>query len=78
MGPLDPRLVHRVRAVRALLVADAVLGVLATLLVLAQAVLLARVAARGFEGARLGELTLPLLLLVVVAACRGAAAWGFE
>ena len=78
MGPLDPRLVHRVRAVRALLVADAVLGVLAALLVLAQAVLLARVAARGFEGAGLGELTLPLVLLVAVAACRGAAAWGFE
>jgi ATP-binding cassette, subfamily C, bacterial CydD len=78
VGPLDPRLVHRVRAVRALLVADAVLGVLAALLVLAQAVLLARVAARGFEGAGLGELTLPLVLLVAVAACRGAAAWGFE
>jgi thiol reductant ABC exporter CydD subunit len=78
MGPLDPRLVHRARAVRALLVADAVLGVLAALLVLAQAVLLARVAARGFEGAGVGELTLPLVLLVAVAACRGAAAWGFE
>ncbi len=78
MGPLDPRLVHRVRAVRALLVADALLGVLAALLILAQAVLLARVAARGFEGAGLGELTLPLVLLVAVAACRGAAAWGFE
>ena len=79
MGPLDPRLVHRVRAVRVMLVvADAVLGVLAALLVLAQAVLLARVAARGFEGAGLGELTLPLVLLVAVAACRGAAAWGFE
>jgi thiol reductant ABC exporter CydD subunit len=78
MGPLDPRLVHRVRAARALLAADAVLGVLAALLVLAQAVLLARVAARGFEGAGLGELTLPLVLLVAVAVCRGAAAWGFE
>jgi thiol reductant ABC exporter CydD subunit len=78
VGLLDPRLVHRVRAVRALLVADAVLGVLAALLVLAQAVLLARVAARGFAGADLRELTLPLVLLVAVAACRGAAAWGFE
>jgi thiol reductant ABC exporter CydD subunit len=78
VGLLDPRLVHRVRAVRALLVADAVFGVLAALLVLAQAVLLARVAARGFEGAGLGELTLPLVLLVAVAACRGVAAWSFE
>ena len=78
MGPLDPRLVHRVRAVRALLVADSVLGVLAAFLVLAQTVLLARVAARGFEGAGLGELTLPLVLVVAVAACRGVAVWSFE
>lgn len=78
MGPIDPRLVRRAGAVRGLLVADAVLGVAAAFLVLAQAVLLARVAARGFEGASLGELTLPLFLLIAVAACRGAAAWGFE
>ena len=78
MGPLDPRLVHRARAVRVMLGIDAVLGVVAALLVLAQAVLLARVAARGFAGASLGELLTPLVLLVVVAACRGAAAWGFE
>jgi ATP-binding cassette, subfamily C, bacterial CydD len=78
MGLLDPRLVHRVQAVRALLVADAVLGVFAALLVLAQAVLLARIAARGFEGAGLGELILPLVLLVGVSACRAAAAWAFE
>ena len=75
---IDRRLVRRARLVRALLVADAVLGVVAALLVLAQAVLLARVAARGFEGASLGELTLPLILLVAAAACRGAVAWGFE
>jgi thiol reductant ABC exporter CydD subunit len=78
VGPLDPRLVRRARAVRAMLVVDAVLGVVASLLVLAQAVLLARVAARGFEGASLEELLAPLVLLVAVAACRGAASWGFE
>jgi ATP-binding cassette, subfamily C, bacterial CydD len=78
VGPLDPRLARRARAVRGLLAADAALGVAAALLVLAQAVLLARVAARGFEGQGLAELTVPLLLLVAVAACRGAAAWGFE
>jgi thiol reductant ABC exporter CydD subunit len=78
VGPLDPRLVHRARAVRVMLGIDAVLGVVAALLVLAQAVLLARVAARGFAGASLRELLTPLVLLVVVAACRGAAAWGFE
>ena len=55
------------------------LGVVAALLVLAQAVLLARVAARGFAGASLAELRAPLVLLVVVAAARAArAAWGFE
>jgi thiol reductant ABC exporter CydD subunit len=75
---IDRRLVRRARAARTLLVADALLGVLAALLVLAQAVLLARVAARGFDGASIDELVLPLVLLVVVAACRGAAALGFE
>lgn len=75
---IDRRLVRRARPVRLLLAADAVLGVVAALLVLAQAVLLARVAARGFEGAALDELTLPLVLLVVAAACRGGVAWGFE
>jgi thiol reductant ABC exporter CydD subunit len=78
MGPLDPRLVRRARAVRTMLWVDAVLGVVAALLVLAQAVLLARVAARGFAGASVEELFTPLVLLVVVAACRGVAAWGFE
>jgi ATP-binding cassette, subfamily C, bacterial CydD len=78
VGPLDHRLAHRARAVRGLLAADAALGAAAALLVLAQAVLLARVAARGFEGQGLAELTVPLLLLVAVAACRGAAVWGFE
>ena len=78
MGPLDPRLVRRARAVRVMLWVDAALGVAAALLVLAQAVLLARVAARGFAGASVQDLLTPLVLLVVVAACRGAAAWGFE
>lgn len=78
MGPLDPRLVRRARAVRLMLWVDAALGVAAALLVLAQAVLLARVAARGFAGASVEDLFTPLVLLVVVAACRSGAAWGFE
>jgi ATP-binding cassette, subfamily C, bacterial CydD len=78
VGPLDPRLVRRARAVRMMLWVDACLGVVAALLVLAQAVLLARVAARGFGGASVEDLLTPLVLLVVVAACRGVAAWGFE
>jgi thiol reductant ABC exporter CydD subunit len=75
---LDPRLLRRARAVRAMLAGDVVLGVLAALLVLAQAVLIAHVAARAFGGASLDEVTLPLALLVAVAAARGAAAWAFE
>jgi ATP-binding cassette subfamily C protein CydD/ATP-binding cassette subfamily C protein CydCD len=75
---LDPRLVRRARAVRTLLAADAALGLLAALLVLVQAVLIARIAARGFGGASLADVAVPLLLLVGVVAARGAAAWGFE
>jgi thiol reductant ABC exporter CydD subunit len=78
VGPLEPRLLRRARAARILLAADAGLGVLAALLVLAQAVLLAHVAARGFAGASLAEVALPLALLAGAAAGRAAVAWGFE
>jgi thiol reductant ABC exporter CydD subunit len=78
MRALDPRLLRRARAVRIVLAADAGLGVLASLLVLAQAILLARVAARSFEGASLADVALPLFLLVAAAAGRAAAMWGFE
>jgi len=61
-----------------MLVADAVLGIVAGLLVLAQAVLLAGVAARSFDGAPLDELALPLALFVCATLGRAAAAWGFE
>jgi thiol reductant ABC exporter CydD subunit len=75
---LDPRLVRRARAVRVLLVVDALLAVAMALLVLAQAVLLARVAARSFDGASLGEVAWPLVAFVVVVGARALAAWGFE
>jgi ATP-binding cassette, subfamily C, bacterial CydD len=78
MRALDPRLLRRARAARLVLIADAVLGVLAALLVLAQAVLLARVAARGFGGASLADVALPLGLLVAAVAARAAATWAFE
>jgi ATP-binding cassette, subfamily C, bacterial CydD len=75
---LDPRLVRRARAVRTMLAADVALGVAAALLVLAQAVLIAYIAARAFAGASLAEVTQPLIVLVAVVAGRAAAAWGFE
>jgi thiol reductant ABC exporter CydD subunit len=75
---LDPRLARRARAVRSLLVVDAVLGVAVALLVLAQAVLIARVAARAFEGASLDDVAWPLVLLVVVVFARSGGAWAFE
>ena len=65
MGGLDPRLVRRAGAVRALLALDAALGVVAALLVLAQAVLIAAVAARVFGGADLDEVALLLALHVI-------------
>ncbi len=61
-----------------MLVADALLGTVAALLVLAQAVLLADVAARSFEGASLHAVVWPLVLLSAVVCARAAAAWGFE
>lgn len=75
---LDPRLVRRARAVRVLLVADAVLAVVVALLVLAHAVLLARVAARSFDGASLADVTWLIVALVTVVVARAAAVWGFE
>ena len=78
MGPLDPRLVRRAGAVRALLALDAALGVVAALLVLAQAILIAAVAARAFGGAPLDEVAGLLALLVAASVGRAAAASGFE
>jgi thiol reductant ABC exporter CydD subunit len=78
MAAFDRRLLQRAREARIALAADAVLGVAAALLVLAQAVLLAHVAARSFAGASLREVAGPLLALGVVVCARATAAWGFE
>ncbi len=75
---IDPRLLARTRGVRTLLATDAALGILAALLVLAQAVLIARIAARSFAGARPETLLNPLSLLCAVVCARAAAAWGFD
>ena len=79
MRAIDPRLLRRARAVRVLLAADVVLGVVAALLVLAQAVLLARVVARAFDGASLAEVARAARSCSRSSPPRGAAAaWGFE
>ena len=57
---------------------DVGLGIAATALVLAQAVLLAHVVARAFDGTGLRALAPELALLAVVFAARGVLAWGFE
>ncbi len=68
---------RRARAVRLTIVIDSLLGVGAALLVLAQAVLLAHVAARAFAGATLGDVAVPLILLAVVSVARASALWAF-
>ena len=78
MRVLDPRLYQRARAVRTLLVVDSVLAVVVALLVLAQAFLLARVAARAFGGSSLDDVAPALVLLALVVIARAAGAWGFE
>ena len=78
MAAFDRRLLERAREARIALAADAALGVVAALLVLAQAVLLADVAARSFEGASVSAVRPALVLLCAVVGARAAAAWGFE
>jgi thiol reductant ABC exporter CydD subunit len=78
MRVLDPRLSRRARGTRALLAADVAIGLAATALVLAQAVLVAHVAARSFDGASLAAVALPLVVLGVVVCGRAVAAWSFE
>ncbi len=78
MRPLDPRLLRRARPARLLIGIDVALGVLAALLVLAQAVFLARVLARAFEGASLAEVRQPLALFVAAVVGRALCMWAFE
>ena len=78
MRVVDPRLLRRARAARVLLAADAALGLVAALLVLAQAVLIAHVVASAFDGASLAEVRAPLIVLAAVAVARAGVAWGFE
>jgi thiol reductant ABC exporter CydD subunit len=75
---LDQRLLRRARQVRHLLVLDAVIGTASALLVLLQAVLIARIVAQAFEGASLGDVSFDLALLALTFAGRSLLAWVFE
>jgi ATP-binding cassette subfamily C protein CydD len=75
---LDPDLLRRVGGVRRLLALDTGLGLAASVLVLLQATLLARVVARAFEGAALGEVSWLLIGFAAVVCGRAVLAWGFE
>jgi thiol reductant ABC exporter CydD subunit len=75
---LDQRLVRRARPVRHLLVLDAFIGTASAVLVLLQAVLIARIVAQAFEGASLGDVSFDLALLALTFAGRSVLAWVFE
>lgn len=79
MSALDPRLLHYARATRTFLCVSVTLGVLAALLIVAQAWLLADVVARAFLGGQgLSTLHTPLILLALVVLARASVAWAAE
>jgi thiol reductant ABC exporter CydD subunit len=78
MAAFDRRLLQRAREARLALAADAAIGTVSALLVLAQAILLADVAARSFDGASLHDVVIPLALLAAVVFARAGTAWSFE
>ena len=63
---------------RRLLLADAVLGLGASVLILVQATLLAAIVADAFSGASLADVTPKLQLLALTFAGRALLVWGFE
>jgi ATP-binding cassette subfamily C protein CydCD len=79
MRALDPRLIKYARATRTFLYIAVGLGVVAAILIVAQAWLLAEVVAGAFTDKKgLGELQAPLIALLCVVAARSAVAWGAE
>ena len=61
-----------------LLGTDVAIGIVTALVVLAQATLLARVVARSFYGASLGDVSADLVLLALAFGLRAVLVWGFE
>ncbi|TCO23525.1 ATP-binding cassette subfamily C protein CydD [Kribbella steppae] len=79
MPAVDRRLIARTRAVRALLLRSAALGVATAALVVAQAWLLAGLISASFQdGAGLDELRGPLLVLLGVIIARAVLVWSAE
>jgi ATP-binding cassette, subfamily C, bacterial CydD len=75
---LDPRLVSRTTSVRPLLIVDCALGIGTALAVLLGATMLARIAARAFDGTSISQLWPEFALLVIAFLVRGAFAWAME
>jgi thiol reductant ABC exporter CydD subunit len=76
MKPLDPRLLRHARTTRPFLAASVLLGTATAGLIIAQATLLADMLTRAFlDGASLGDLRTPLLLLLAVVLGRTLVAW---
>ena len=75
---LDPRLLRRARPARAALAADVALGLLSTLVLLAQATLFAWAVSQAFAGHPLTAVTTALVLLAALAVVRGLLAGAFE
>ncbi|MGB7981971.1 MAG: thiol reductant ABC exporter subunit CydD [Candidatus Nanopelagicales bacterium] len=79
MKPLDPRLLAHARATRTFLVAAVAIGAASALLIVAQAVLIARVVVDAFQsGADVVDLRTPLLLIAAIAVGRAVLAWAAE
>jgi ATP-binding cassette subfamily C protein CydD len=77
--PLDPRLLREARAARGYVLLTAALGLVTAGLVVAQALLLARViAGAAVDGDGLATLTAPILALVAVVAGRSVTTWAQE
>jgi len=76
--PFDPRLLTHAGAARVFLAGTVLFGLVTTGLVLAQAVLLARILAGAFHGKGVASLASAFVLLLVVVAGRALAAYGAE
>ena len=78
MRPVDPRLLRYARAARGYLAVTIALGLVGTLLILAQAGLLARALAAAARGSVAAALAGTLVALLVVVAARAAVSYGGE